>query len=179
MSTTEILIAGFGGQGVLFTGKFVAYKGLTEGKEITWLPSYGPEMRGGTASCTVILSDTPIGSPMTTAPDILIAMNLPSFEKYEMSVKAGGTVIADSSLIDCGTKREDINFCALPATALANEASLAGLSNMIMLGKAIKETGCVAYEGLEEAFNKIVSAKHKDLIEANIKAINLGYEYKE
>lgn len=175
MSTTEIMIAGFGGQGVLFTGKFVAYKGLTEGREITWLPSYGPEMRGGTANCTVILSDTPIGSPMTTHPDILIAMNLPSFEKYEMAVKKGGTVIVDSSLIPCGTKRDDINFYAIPATAMANEAGLTNLSNMIMLGKAIKETGCVKYDGLNEAFNKIVSAKHKDLIEANIKAINLGH----
>ena len=177
MSTTEILIAGFGGQGVLFTGKFVAYKGLTEGKEITWLPSYGPEMRGGTANCTVILSDSPIGSPMTTNPDILIAMNLPSFKKYEGTVKKGGAIFVDSSLIPETTERDDVSFFAVPATAMANESGLSSLSNMIMLGKAIKETGCVSYSGLEEAFNKIVSAKHKDLIQANIKAIELGHNY--
>ena len=97
MSTTQILIAGFGGQGVLFAGKFLAYKGLCEGRQVSWLPSYGPEMRGGTANCSVTLSDEPIGSPIITRPDILIAMNLPSLDKYEDAVKPGGQIYVDSS----------------------------------------------------------------------------------
>ena len=98
--TNQILIAGFGGQGVLFTGKFLAYKGLLEGREVSWLPSYGPEMRGGTANCSVILSDDPVGSPIVSNPDSLIVMNLPSYDKYEQSVVPGGKVFVDSTLID-------------------------------------------------------------------------------
>ena len=109
MKTTQILIAGFGGQGILFSGKFLAYKGLMEELQVSWLPSYGPEMRGGTANCNVILSDDPVGSPIITTPDVLIAMNLPSFEKFVPTVKAGGIVIADSSLIETKTDRTDID----------------------------------------------------------------------
>ena len=92
MSTTKILIAGFGGQGVLFAGKYLAYQGLLEGRQLSWLPSYGPEMRGGTANCSVILSDEPVGSPIVTEPDVLIVMNLPSYDKYESSVVSGGLI---------------------------------------------------------------------------------------
>ena len=98
--TTQILIAGFGGQGVLFTGKFLAYKGLIEQKQVSWLPSYGPEMRGGTASCSVILSDEPVGSPIVSKPDILVAMNIPSIDRFEDSVVPGGVILYDSSLIE-------------------------------------------------------------------------------
>ena len=109
MSTTQILIAGFGGQGVLFAGKLIAYKGLLEDKQISWLPSYGPEMRGGTANCSVIVSDTAVGSPIVSKPDVLVAMNLPSLKKYESEVVSGGTIIVDSTLIAEKVMRDDVN----------------------------------------------------------------------
>lgn len=120
MSTTQILIAGFGGQGVLFAGKFLAYKGLCEGRQVSWLPSYGPEMRGGTANCSVTLSDEPIGSPIITRPDILIAMNLPSLDKYEDAVKPGGQIYVDSSLIEREIGRNDVSVYRIPATRMAS-----------------------------------------------------------
>ena len=104
----EILIAGFGGQGILFSGKFLAYEGLIDGKEVSWLPSYGPEMRGGTANCSIIISDNAVGSPIVSKPDILIAMNLPSLDKYENETKVGGQIFVDSSLIDRKVERADV-----------------------------------------------------------------------
>ena len=174
--TTQILIAGFGGQGVLFTGKFLAYAGLLEGRELSWLPSYGPEMRGGTANCSVILSDTPVGSPIVTRPDVLIAMNLPSLDKFEKDVVPGGKVFIDSSLINRKTVRDDVEAFYIPATALASQENLDGLANMIMLGKVIRETGVVPYDCVDTTMTKVVSARHADLIEANKRAIALGYE---
>ena len=108
MSTTQYLFAGFGGQGILFSGKFLAYKGLMDGANVSWLPSYGPEMRGGTASCSVIVSDTPVGSPIVSRPDVLIAMNLPSLDKYEETVVPGGTIYVDSTLIERKVQRTDV-----------------------------------------------------------------------
>ncbi len=178
MSTTEILIAGFGGQGVLFTGKFLAYKGMLEGKQISWLPSYGPEMRGGTANCSVILSDIPIGSPIVTAPDCLIAMNLPSLDKYENDVGSGGLILADSTLIGRGVMREDVRVFYVPATQMAQEAGIPTLANMIMAGKFLREGPGMTYENTEEALKKVVSAKHMDLFELNLKAIGMGYHFK-
>lgn len=118
MSTTQILIAGFGGQGILFAGKFLAYKGLIDGKNVSWLPSYGPEMRGGTASCSVILSDTPVGSPIVSNPDVLVAMNLPSLDRYEDSVVPGGTIYVDSTLIERKVRRSDVTSTISPQPAL-------------------------------------------------------------
>jgi 2-oxoglutarate ferredoxin oxidoreductase subunit gamma len=108
MSTTNYLFAGFGGQGILFLGKVLAYKGLTDGKNVSWLPSYGPEMRGGTASCSVIVSDTPVGSPIVSNPDVLIAMNLPSLDLYEPKVKSGGIIFVDSTLVERKIERTDV-----------------------------------------------------------------------
>ena len=119
MTTNRILIAGFGGQGVLFAGKFLAYKGLCEGRQLSWLPSYGPEMRGGTANCNVVLSDEPIGSPIVTSPDILIAMNLPSLDKFEDAVVPGGAIFVDSTLIERKVKRDDVRVFYIPATQMA------------------------------------------------------------
>ena len=116
--TTQYLFAGFGGQGILFSGKFLAYKGLTEGKHVSWLPSYGPEMRGGTASCSVIVGDEPIGSPIVTKPDVLIAMNLPSLDKYEPSVAEGGMIFVDSTLVERRVQRTDVKTYYIPATKL-------------------------------------------------------------
>jgi len=174
--TTQILIAGFGGQGVLFTGKFLAYAGLLGGRELSWLPSYGPEMRGGTANCSVILSDTPVGSPIVTNPDVLIAMNLPSLDKFEGDVVAGGKVFIDSSLISRKAARGDMEAVYVPATALASENGLDGLANMIMLGKVIRDTGIIPYDNIDATLKKVVSARHADLFEANKRAIALGYE---
>lgn len=174
--TTSILLAGFGGQGILFAGKLLAYKGLLEGRELSWLPSYGPEMRGGTANCGVILSDEPIGSPIVASPDILIAMNLPSLDKYEPSVTAGGSIFVDSTLVERKVNRTDVKVFYVPSTSLAQKAGIPTLANMIMLGKVIKETNAVKYDGIGEALAKVVSARHKDLSEINMKAINTGYE---
>ena len=136
--TNQILIAGFGGQGVLFTGKFLAYKGLLEGREVSWLPSYGPEMRGGTANCSVILSDDPVGSPIVSNPDSLIVMNLPSYDKYEQSVVPGGKVFVDSTLIGRKAQRTDIETYYVPATQMAATAGIPTLANMIILGQMIR-----------------------------------------
>ncbi len=174
--TTNILLAGFGGQGILFAGKFLAYKALTEGRELSWLPSYGPEMRGGTANCSVILSDEPIGSPIVSEPDVLVAMNLPSLDKYEDSVVPGGSIFADSTLIERKVKRNDVKVFYVPSTSLAQQIGAPTLANMIMVGKLIKETGAVSYDNLEEALKKVVSSRHRDLFDINLRAINKGYE---
>ena len=175
----QILIAGFGGQGILFSGKFLAYEGLIDGKEVSWLPSYGPEMRGGTANCSIILSDTKIGSPIVDQPDILIAMNAPSFDKYINDVRPGGKVFVDSSLIEKKSERDDVDVHYIPATKLASEKELPGLANMIMLGIMIKHTDIIPYENIDKAMQKVVPAKKQNLFELNKKAIQLGYDFAE
>jgi 2-oxoglutarate ferredoxin oxidoreductase subunit gamma len=173
----KLLLAGFGGQGLLFAGKVAAYAGLIDGREISWLPSYGPEMRGGTANCSVIISDSPIGSPLILSPNALIVMNLPSYDKYIGAAAPGATVIVDSSMIDKKTGRNDISVFYVPATELAEEGGMKGLANMILLGKLLKETGFTSLKSMDEALVKCVSAKHADLLEQNRKAIKTGYEY--
>jgi len=175
--TTRILIAGFGGQGALFAGKFLAYSGLIEDKMLSWLPSYGPEMRGGTANCGVIISDVPVGSPIVDTPDVLIAMNRPSFDKFEGNVAKGGCIIMDSTLIETTGNRKDIKVISVPATKMADELGPSGLSNMILVGRMIRETGATALEDAEAALQKFVPAKKAHLIEANIKALKAGYDY--
>ena len=177
--TTQILIAGFGGQGVLFVGKCLAYEGLYENKQVSWLPSYGPEMRGGTANCSVILSDDPVGSPIVSTPDVLIAMNLPSLDKYENATVKGGKIFVDSALIARKVVRTDVDAYYIPATKLAQELGIPTLANMIIIGKMIKETGIVTLENACEAMKKVVSARHQDLLDANIKALQAGYNYAE
>ena len=175
--TTKILIAGFGGQGVLFAGKALAYTGLKNGMEVSWLPSYGPEMRGGTANCSVTLSDSPIGSPIVDKPDVLIAMNLPSLEKFYNDTEKGGFVIYDSSLIAKTGNREDITTVGIPATKLASDNALEGLANMIIMGKVIKETNVLTLEQIKSSLAQMVPAKKAELLEKNVKAIELGYNY--
>ncbi len=176
--TKQILIAGFGGQGILFAGKFLAYKGLIDEKQVSWLPSYGPEMRGGTASCSVIISDEPVGSPIVSSPDVLIAMNLPSLDRYEASVPAGGTIIADSSLIERKVARDDVNVCYVPATKLAGENGIPTLANMIIIGKLLDILGNFDEKSVTAALGKVISAKHADMLDVNMKAIKLGSEIK-
>ena len=175
--TKQILIAGFGGQGILFSGKFLAYEGLISGKEVSWLPSYGPEMRGGTANCSIIISDTKIGSPIVDKPDALIAMNAPSFDKYVNEVVPGGQIFVDSSLIDAKCERTDVEAYYIPATALASEQNLPGLANMIILGMFIKKSGIMAFEDVEKAMKKVVSAKKQELFDLNMKAVKLGFDH--
>lgn len=174
--TLSYLIAGFGGQGLLFAGKFLAHKGMLENREVSWLPSYGPEMRGGTANCSVIISDTSVGSPIVDDPDILMVMNLPSLEKYENSVVPGGYIFADSSMIDREICRKDVHCFSLPATQLAGEIGNTALANMVLTGKMLKELNAWNADTIEQAMRAVVSAKHSELLEANLQALKLGFE---
>jgi len=177
MKTTQILIAGFGGQGVLFAGKFLAYKGLVQGKQVSWLPSYGPEMRGGTANCSVIISDTPVGSPIITNPDVLIAMNLPSLTKFVDAVVPGGKIIIDSTLIDAKVVRTDVEVFYIPATQMAKDAGFSTLANMVLAGKVLKETDALAFEGNKETLESFIPAKKANLIDINCQALKTGYDF--
>ncbi len=174
MSTTKYLFSGFGGQGILFSGKFLAYKGLMENKNVSWLPSYGPEMRGGTASCSVIVSDSLVGSPIVSNPDVLIAMNLPSLDKFEKNVKSGGMIFLDSTLIERKVVRDDVKVFYIPATALASENNMPTLANMIIMGKVLKELNEFTGESVGDALKKVISAKHADMMEINRKALEIG-----
>lgn len=177
MSTTEFLFSGFGGQGILFAGKFVAYKGMVDNKNVSWLPSYGPEMRGGTASCSVIVSDTPVGSPIVSEPDILVAMNLPSLDRFEKAVKTGGIIFMDSSLIERKVQRTDVTVYAVPATQMASDAGIPTLANMILLGKILAVLNDFGEQSVAAALGKVISAKHADMLEVNRKAMQMGAEY--
>lgn len=177
MSTKQFLFSGFGGQGILFAGKFLAYKGLIEDKQVSWLPSYGPEMRGGTASCSVIVSDEPVGSPIVSNSDMLIAMNLPSLDKYENAVVPGGVIFADSTLIERKVIRDDVTVYYIPATRLASENGTPTLANMIIIGKVLKVLGDFEENAVRAALGKVISAKHADMLEVNLKAMQLGADY--
>ena len=177
MSTKQMLLSGFGGQGILFAGKFLAYKGLTDGKQVSWLPSYGPEMRGGTASCSVIISDEAVGSPIISNPDILVAMNLPSLDKFEKSVVSGGIILADSTLIERKVLRDDVTVYYIPATRLASENGFPTLANMILMGKLLEVLGGFNAEDVKATLSKVISAKRADMLETNLKALQLGAEF--
>ncbi len=174
MKTTQFLFSGFGGQGILFAGKFLAYKGLIEGKQVSWLPSYGPEMRGGTASCSVIVSDGAVGSPIVSKPDVLVAMNLPSLDRFENAVVPGGMIFADSTLIGRKVARDDVKAFYVPATQLANENGYPTLANMILLGKILAELGEFDEDSVNAALSKVISAKHADMKEVNLNALHSG-----
>jgi len=178
MKTTQILIAGFGGQGILFAGKFLAYKGLMEDLQVSWLPSYGPEMRGGTANCNVILSDSPVGSPIITEPDVLIAMNLPSLQKFVNDVVPGGQIYVDSALISEKVERTDVQVFYIPVTQMAKDQGIPTLANMIMLGHVLENNAELNFAGTDAVVNKLVPPKKAALIELNMKALTLGKEYK-
>ena len=174
--TMNILIAGYGGQGILFSGKVIAYAGLIDGKEVSWLPSYGPEMRGGSASCTVCLSSDPIASPFIQHPPFLIAMNQLAFNKYMPMVESDGILVYDSAIVNGATERKDLALYGIDATTLAEENEVRGLANMIMAGKLFKEHAFCTYASLEKAVEKCVPESRPQLIELNMKAIQLGAE---
>ncbi|MBE6622385.1 MAG: 2-oxoacid:ferredoxin oxidoreductase subunit gamma [Ruminococcaceae bacterium] len=177
MNTTQILIAGFGGQGILFSGKFLAYKGLMEELQVSWLPSYGPEMRGGTANCNVILSETPVGSPIITSPDVLIAMNAPSLQKYVDTVVSGGQIYVDSSLIDVKVERDDVSVFYIPSTQMAKDEGIGTLANMIIVGHLLENHPELSFDGTAEVVEKLVPAKKAALKELNMKALSMGKNY--
>lgn len=174
MATQNIILAGFGGQGILFAGKVMAYCGLMEGKEVSWLPSYGPEMRGGTANCSVCLSDEPISSPLVLNPDVLIAMNGPSYDKFEGVMAENGKIFIDSTLVTGKKCPGNAQMFEVPATQLAQDENLSGLANIILLGKVLKETNFASMEAVKKGIEKCVPPKKQHLIEANMRAIELG-----
>ena len=175
--TTRFIFAGSGGQGIQFSGKQMAKTGMHADKNVTFLPSYGPEMRGGTSNCTVVISDEDIGSPSVSSPDVLVAMNLPSFDKFEPKIAAGGVLFADSTLIDKKSARDDIKAVYIPATELANANGLGGFANVIILGQIIKVTGIFDFADFEDYLLSGIPAAKAALIEKNKKALELGYAY--
>ncbi len=177
MSTKQILLSGFGGQGILFAGKMLAYQGLIQDKNVSWLPSYGPEMRGGTASCSVIVSDDPVGSPIVSKPDILVAMNLPSLDRFEDSVNPGGMIFYDSSLVERNVKRDDVKVYPIPATRLAGENGLGNLANMIIIGKLLNTLGEFDDSVVTQTLEKVIPPKKADMLEVNKKALKLGADF--
>lgn len=176
---SNILLAGFGGQGILFAGKQIVLAGMRSGKYVSWLPSYGPEMRGGTCNCSVIVEDEPIGSPLVTKPDILLAFNTPSFDKFESKVVKGGMLFTDSSLVNKTSERTDITSYSIPATALADENGLNGMANVIMLGYIVKKTGMFTEEFFKESLNSGIPASKAHLADVNRKALEIGFGYDE
>lgn len=170
----RILIAGFGGQGVLFFGKYLAHIGMEKGMNVSWLPSYGPEMRGGTAQCYVVLSDTPIGSPLVPEADVVVALNLPSFLAFESRVKPGGTMLYDSTLISQSPTRTDITVKAVPATQIAEDNGLPGLAGMVLAGAVLALLPDVSREIITTAMEDNIPERRKDMFDANMKAVMLG-----
>jgi len=174
---SNILLAGFGGQGILFAGKQIVLAGMRQDKYVSWLPSYGPEMRGGTCNCSVIVEDEPNGSPLVTTPDVLLAFNAPSFEKFESTVVKGGMLFTDSSLVNKKGSRDDISYFYIPATELANENGLTGMANVIMLGYIVKKTGLFDEEYFKDSLNAGIPAHKAHLAEVNKKALEIGFGY--
>ena len=175
--TYETIMAGFGGQGLLFSGKVLAHAALIENKELSWLPSYGPEMRGGTCNCSVIVSDDPVGSPIIAHPNVLMVMNEPSLDKFEDTVAAGGTIFVDSSLIERKVRRTDVTVVYIPATQMAKDMEAVSLANMIILGAIVQKLGCVKPETLTAAIKETISARKAALLDLNLKAVALGENF--
>lgn len=174
MRELQIVLAGFGGQGVLFAGKVISYAGLIENRELSWLPSYGPEMRGGTANCSVTLSDEPIGSPLVTEPNALVAMNQPSFDKFIDVVADGGVVIVDTDMVPDVHERVGVKVISIPATKMAEDAGLKGLANIVLVGRLWAETQFCDRAVLDEAIDKCVPPRKAALIDKNKQALELG-----
>lgn len=173
---TEIIIAGFGGQGVLFAGQLMAYAAMDAGKQVTWIPSYGPEMRGGTANCTVIIGDEEIGAPTVRNPKAALVLNLPSLDKYEPLVVPGGVLIANASLINRGFKRTDLQTVMLPANEIAEELGDKRLTNMVMMGALLGKLPVLSVEVIEEALRNHLPARHQNMLKMNFAAMRRGME---
>ena len=172
----EIIISGFGGQGVLFAGQVIAYAAMDSGKEVTWIPSYGPEMRGGTANCTVVIADHEIGSPLVKNPPLVIALNLPSYDKYEPMMQAGGTLVVNQSMVDRGAKRTDINIF-VSANEIAEEIGDKKLTNMVTVGALLAALPEVTVEGSGGCAQGHLPARHQHLLPKNYEALKRGFEH--
>jgi len=173
----ETIIAGFGGQGVLFTGKVLAYAGLEDGRDVTWLPSYGPEMRGGTANCTVVISDEEIGSAQVMNPRAAIVMNQPSLDKYEALVAPGGYLVVNTSMVNRKASRTDISVIEIPGTELSEELGDKRLANIVMLGGLAAKADFLNLKSIEKGIEKSLSKDKKNLLNMNIKALQKGADY--
>ncbi|MFN2119699.1 MAG: 2-oxoacid:acceptor oxidoreductase family protein [Anaerolineales bacterium] len=172
----EIIIAGFGGQGVLFGGQVLAYAAMDLGKEVTWIPSYGPEMRGGTANCTVVIADEEIGSPLVEHPSLGIALNLPSFDKYEELLAEGGTLVVNKSMVDRGAQRSDIRVLLVPCNQIAEELGDRKLLNMVAVGALLSALPEIGLKDVEKALEKHLPVRHRDLLPKNYEALKRGQQ---
>ena len=173
---TNVIMAGFGGQGLMFIGKLLAYCAMKHELNVTWIPSYGPEMRGGTANCTVVISDEPIGSPVISAPEALIIMNNPSLEAFEPKLKDHGLLLLDSTLVTRKVKRIDIETVAVPADDIAMEIGEKRAANMVMLGVYVAKTGIISENDIAEGFRALFGGKAQ-FLDVNIKAFERGMNY--
>lgn len=171
----DMILAGFGGQGVLLIGKMLAYAGMNAGREVSWLPSYGPEMRGGTANCTVVISDKPVGSPVIQTPRALLAMNLPSLDKFEQHVRPGGAIVVNTSLINRAVGRGDVLVVGIPANDLAMELGNPRCANIVALGAFVGATDVLPMPDVEEMVRQNFAAKPA-LVELNLKALRVGFD---
>jgi len=179
MEETSIIISGFGGQGTLFAGQVLAYTALDNEYEVTWIPSYGPEMRGGTAHCTVIISEEPIGSPLVRYPDIVLALNLPSVDKYEPILPENGVLIANASLVNRELEREDIDSLLIPANEIAEEIGMSRLTNMVMVGALVKVRPIFTLDMTKDALQAHIPERHQQTLPMNFQALEAGFAYAE
>ena len=170
----KILLAGFGGQGVMFIGKILTYAGMLDGREVCWIPSYGPEMRGGTANCSVIVADAEIHSPVIEYADAGIVLNQPSYEKFLPRIKPGGVLVANSSIVSTEKGRDDIEIIAVPAGELANELGNPSLANMVCLGALLPKLTMVNMASVEKAVDAVVGKKKPELYDLNLTAVRKG-----
>jgi 2-oxoglutarate ferredoxin oxidoreductase subunit gamma len=175
-STQEIIMAGFGGQGILAMGQLLAYAGMLEEKHVSWLPSYGAEMRGGTANCTVVISDEPIASPISSRPSVVVAMNGPSLDRFESTLRPGGLLLVNTSLAGRKARRNDVRVLEVEATGIADELGEARVANMVMLGALVAVTGVVGPESVMGSLAKVLPARRHSLIPLNEQALARGRE---
>ncbi len=175
---TEVIISGFGGQGTLYAGQVLAYAAMDEGKQVTWIPSYGPEMRGGTANCTVVVSDEEIGSPTVKHPKAVLALNLPSLDKYEDMIAPGGCIVVNESMVNRKPTRTDIRVVMLPANEIAREIGNERATNMVMLGALLANMDILPIKALEKALKNHTAQRLQKFVEMNIQALRRGAEYR-
>jgi 2-oxoglutarate ferredoxin oxidoreductase subunit gamma len=173
----EVIISGFGGQGALFAGQLLTYTGMDEGWHVTWIPSYGPEMRGGTAHCIVIISDDNIGSPIIRQPTIAIVMNPPSMEKYDPLVRPGGLLVANSTLIRDRSRRDDITTIYVPANDLAAELGNLKMANVVLLGAMLAKREILPVESIKRTMDQHIPERRKHIVEPNKRALDRGIQY--
>jgi len=173
---TEIVFSGFGGQGVMFVGQLLAYAAMDAGKEVTWIPSYGPEMRGGTAHCFVVISDHPIGAPVVAYPQNAVVFNKPSFTKYQELIASGGLLVVNGSLVEEKTTREDIHVLRVPATETAESLGDIRLTNMVLLGALLGTRGIIPGEVLRASLKVHIPEHRRNLLELNYTALTRGYQ---